>query len=124
MPEPPYSVGKTVPSSPSLPSSLTITIGKSLASCHFMTRGPISRSANSRTIFFNCSCSSESWKSTGPPPPPDPSLLTGPQLLVETTDYPTPQMASRARGSPACRLLSRFELLPGRTDFADNLQRL
>src|SRR5271165_1905591 len=63
MPAPPYSTGKMVPSSPSLPSSLTVSSGNSPGSSHFMTLGAISRSANSRTIFFSCSCSSESWKS-------------------------------------------------------------
>src|SRR5215471_3641382 len=63
MPEPPYSEGKTIPSRPSLPNSLMTASGNSLASSHFMTLGAISRSANSRTIFFSCSCSSESWKS-------------------------------------------------------------
>src|ERR1039458_10174831 len=63
MPAPPYSVGKMVPISPSLPSSLTVSSGKVPGSSHFITLGAISRSAKSRTIFFNCSCSSESWKS-------------------------------------------------------------
>src|SRR5215469_9209384 len=63
MPAPPYSWGNTVPISPSLPSSLTVASGKSPFSSHSMTCGLISRSANSRTLFFNCSCSSFSWKS-------------------------------------------------------------
>src|SRR5208283_4035919 len=63
MPAPPYSVGKIVPNKPSLPSSLIVARGNSPGSSHFMTLGAISRSAKSRTIFFSCSCSSESWKS-------------------------------------------------------------
>src|SRR5271165_948431 len=63
MPAPPYSAGKIVPSSPNLPSSLMVARGKSPGSSHFITLGAISRCAKSRTIFFNCSCSSESWKS-------------------------------------------------------------
>src|SRR5208337_4901676 len=63
MPALPYSVGKIVPISPSLPSSLMVTRGNSAGSSHFITLGAISRSAKSRTIFFKCSCSSESWKS-------------------------------------------------------------
>src|SRR5215467_6677279 len=63
MPAPPYSTGKTVPISPSLPSSLIVASGNSPASSHFITCGAISRSANSRTLFFSCSCSSLSWKS-------------------------------------------------------------
>src|SRR5208283_1671456 len=63
MPAPPYSVGKIVPNRPSLPSSLMVARGNSPGSSHFMTLGAISRSAKSRTIFFSCSCSSESWKS-------------------------------------------------------------
>src|ERR1035441_454526 len=90
MPEPPYSTGKIVPSSPSLPSSFTVSSGNSLASSHFMTLGAISRSANSRTIFFNCSCSSESWKSTGPSPcRASATLLARLRRAVETSDYDT-----------------------------------
>src|ERR1019366_2989990 len=63
MPAPPYSTGKMVPIRPSLPNSLTVSSGKVPGSSHFITLGAISRSAKSRTIFFNCSCSSESWKS-------------------------------------------------------------
>src|SRR6266851_3374504 len=68
MPAPPYSGGKTIPSRPSWPSSLTVASGKTPASSHFMTLGAISRSANSRTLFFSCSCSSLSWKSKMPSP--------------------------------------------------------
>src|SRR5579864_9163902 len=63
MPAPPYSGGKIIPSIPSLPSSLMVASGNSPASSHFMTLGLISRSANSRTLFFSCSCSSFSRKS-------------------------------------------------------------
>src|ERR1039457_268759 len=63
MPAPPYSGGKIVPSRPSLPSSLIVASGNSQASSQRMTFGAISRSANSRTVFFNCSCSSFNWKS-------------------------------------------------------------
>src|SRR5208282_2505581 len=63
MPAPPYSGGKIVPIRPSLPSSLIVDRGNSQASSHFMTFGAISRWANSRTVFFRCSCSSLSWKS-------------------------------------------------------------
>src|SRR5436190_5433715 len=64
MPAPPSSAGKTTPSIPSLPSSLIVESGKSPASSHFRTFGAISRSANSRTLFLSCNCSSFSWKST------------------------------------------------------------
>src|ERR1700692_456468 len=64
MPAPPYSGGKMMPSSPSLPSSLIVARGNSLASSHFITFGATSRSANSRTVFLRCSCSSFNWKST------------------------------------------------------------
>src|SRR6266567_847413 len=64
IPAPPSSAGNTMPISPSLPSSLTVESGKSPASSHLRTCGAISRSANSRTLFFSCSCSSFSWKST------------------------------------------------------------
>ena len=37
--------------------------GKLPASSHSITWGAISRSANSRTLFLSCSCSSFSWKS-------------------------------------------------------------
>src|SRR5579864_2094380 len=67
MPAPPYSGGKTVPSRPSLPSSLIVDRGKSPASSHFITLGAISRSANSRTVFLSCCCSSFSRKSKIPP---------------------------------------------------------
>src|SRR5271156_2768639 len=63
MPAPPYSGGKIMPISPSLPSSLTVVSGNSQASSHRMTFGAISRWANSRTVFFKCSCSSFNWKS-------------------------------------------------------------
>src|SRR5580658_7989775 len=63
MPAPPYSDGKTVPNRPSLPSSLMVASGNSLASSHVITLGAISRSANWRTLFFSCCCSSFSWKS-------------------------------------------------------------
>src|SRR6202050_5104523 len=63
MPGPPYSAGKIVPSKPSLPNSLMVARGNSRASSHSMTWGRISRSANSRTLFLRCSCSSFSWKS-------------------------------------------------------------
>src|SRR5579862_3817004 len=66
MPAPPYSCGKTTPSKPILPSSLMVASGNSPASSHSMTCGLISRSANSRTLFFSCSCSSFSRKSTVP----------------------------------------------------------
>ena len=39
MPAPPYSGGKTIPSNPSLPSSLMVARGNSPASSHFMTLG-------------------------------------------------------------------------------------
>src|SRR5438132_108050 len=64
IPAPPSSAGNTTPISPSLPSSLIVASGKSPASSHLRTLGPISRSANSRTLFLSCSCSSFSWKST------------------------------------------------------------
>src|SRR6266700_6123258 len=64
IPAPPSSAGNTTPSRPSLPSSLTVASGKSPASSHLRTCGAISRSANWRTLFLSCSCSSLSWKST------------------------------------------------------------
>src|SRR5271157_2834572 len=67
MPAPPYSGGKIAPIRPSLPSSLIVARGNSAASSHFMMLGAISRSANSRTLFFRWSCSSLSWKSKKPP---------------------------------------------------------
>ena len=67
MPAPPYSGGKIIPISPSLPSSLIVASGNSEASSQRMTCGAISRSANSRTVFLSCSCSSFNWKSKYPP---------------------------------------------------------
>src|SRR5664279_563586 len=114
MPEPPYSAGNIVPSRPSFPSSLTVSSGNSLASSHFMTLGAISRSANSRTIFFNCSCSSESWKSTGPSTAAQPQLpYRAPQQVVETSDYPilagaqrVPTREQRSWSSYVCECLA------------------
>src|SRR6476620_4626883 len=87
IPAPPYSGGKIVPNNPSLPNSLIVSSGNSLASSHFMTLGAISRSANSRTDFLSWSCSSLSWKSTVPPRPPiaaqDETLLEHSELTQE-----------------------------------------
>src|SRR6266403_3601277 len=68
MPAPPYSAGKMEPMRPSLPISFTVSAGKCEPSSHFMTLGAISRSANSRTLFFKCNCSSLRWKSKMPSP--------------------------------------------------------
>src|SRR5437016_13757709 len=91
MPAPPYSGGKIIPRKPSLPSSLMVAIGKSPASSHVMTLGLISRSANSRTLFFNCSCSSFSWKSKVPLPDHwffESQLIVGEICQRALTDHP------------------------------------
>src|SRR6266404_281262 len=63
-PAPPYSSGKITPSSPISPSFGIISIGKCDASSHSITCGPISPSANSRTLRRSCCCSSVKLNST------------------------------------------------------------
>src|SRR5271157_2251523 len=63
-PAPPYSSGKITPSSPISASFGRISSGKCDASSHSITCGAISPSANSRTLFRKCFCSSLNVKST------------------------------------------------------------
>src|SRR4026208_1611662 len=62
IPAPPYSSGKITPSSPSSASFGINSIGKCCSSSHSNTCGPISDSANSRTLNFTCRCSSVNSK--------------------------------------------------------------
>ena len=57
-PMPPYSSGKTMPSSPSSPSLGMISSGKVSLRSASSTSGAISAPANSRTIWRRSSCSS------------------------------------------------------------------
>ena len=63
MPEPPYSAGQTTPMSPSSPSFVKTSRGNSCFSSHSRACGPISASANSRTVFLRSCCSSVRLKS-------------------------------------------------------------
>src|SRR6266853_6795716 len=61
-----YSSGKITPSKPISASFGINSDGKREASSHSITWGPISESANSRTLRRRCCCSSVKEKSTGP----------------------------------------------------------
>src|SRR5215467_4789658 len=125
MPAPPYSVGKMIPSSPSLPSSLIVANGNSPASSHFITLGRISRSANSRTLFCRCSCSSFSWKSKIPPP--GVILLRRLQHRgKKATDRPvghSESLAQEAAQAPACGPVEKRQDEQERNQYADHAQQ-
>src|SRR5215469_5889783 len=70
-----------------------------------MTCGLISRSANSRTLFFNCNCSSFSRKSTAPPAHADaatqqsaPTGLNEPEFRLKHRRWKGKKLPRAAKG--------------------------
>src|ERR1017187_239137 len=115
IPAPPYSGGKIVPIRPSFPSSLIVASGNSQASSHFMTFGAISRSANSRTLFLRCSCSSFNWKSKDPP---SPKRLAFTDCHPERPGAPSQPLLLAGVGSEASTVRSDLRLDAARGDDA------
>src|SRR6266436_7455813 len=89
-PAPPYCSGKITPSSPISPSLGMISMGKYDASSHSITCGPISPSANSRTLRRSCCCSSVNANSTV-----SPIRLWSPPILSQIIIYITALLLAR-----------------------------